>query len=405
MIRTKRLTHVSLLLCALGAGACGSTDDPGARRDHLTTSSDEIIGGTPVSTDAIGTVEISSPQTSYCSGTMLTPTWLLTAHHCVTIGALRTGGTAVNPTILQAHLKGGPNFPNAVQIVRHPTLDVALVRLSQPPTDATGKVFTNRLYRGSSAGLVAQTLSTQAWGSNAITQCTPPSSGSGQQVLRSANLQIAELTGSEYKVIPTAGQINWLGDSGSSLYRTVGGLQRPTGVTSWCNCTQTPSLAVTDCRHVGADFFRDWANGVIGNAPSLSSIPGYDRSDGVNAVVYTDTAGHWWLVARRESQSGHEPRRHTARSDQAAQDGGSGGGECPDPRFTSVDARDVSPSARPCARGHSRQAHRETTRDASSLAPAFRTPAPARNAIVRRTACDGCNGSSWETLPSRVRER
>src|SRR5262249_40370766 len=43
---------------------------------------------------------------------------------------------------------------------------------------------------------------------------------------------------------------------------------------------------VLNSEHVASDMFRDWANGVIGTAPSVGNPAAYERADGVSSVIY-----------------------------------------------------------------------------------------------------------------------
>src|SRR5438477_2835075 len=155
MIRSHRVFSVSFILCSVGAVDCGGNNPTDGA--FLVEAPEPIINGTVVANDVVGTPIISvsdtnvSPAVGFgCTGTMLTPTWMLTAHHCVTTGNLLTRGTAIKPGDLTVTIKGGTNSPRGVQIVRHPTLDVGLVRLSAAPVDGVGTTFADHLYRGSS---------------------------------------------------------------------------------------------------------------------------------------------------------------------------------------------------------------------------------------------------------------
>jgi hypothetical protein len=80
----------------------------------------------------------------------------------------------------------------------------------------------------------------------------------------------------------------WKGDSGSSLYQPVNGFYRPIGVESESQCTDDGQghLAVASSTHSRADYIRPWVLGVIGNAPTVGTPAGYERGDGVSAIVY-----------------------------------------------------------------------------------------------------------------------
>jgi hypothetical protein len=245
-------------------------------------------------------ISVVDPSGSWgCTGTMVASRWMLTAHHCVTqeIGGVGqiTGGTAIAPGNLTARLNGGTNVATGVLIVRHPTLDAGLVLLNTAPLTGAGQSRINRFYRGSTSALVSQSFYTQGWGNNSITQCTPGFGGSGFGTLRTATLSIASMIDAgHFNITPNgSGQIEWTGDSGSSLYTNVASLTRPNGVESTGNCTQSP-LKVTAIQHVRGDAIRSWVEGVTGASPAAGSQAGYERADnGASAVPFFDaTTNH-----------------------------------------------------------------------------------------------------------------
>ena len=247
--------------------------------------------------DSVGTPLISVNDSSGswdCTGTMITARWMLTAQHCVTKGNVLTGGTVVDSGSVGAILNGGSNIAHDIQIVRHPALDAALVLLDQMPLNSSGQSFHNRPYRGATSALVSHSFYTQGWRNNQTTQCSPGLGGTGSRTLRSTTLAIQSMIDSaHFNITPNgSGLIEWTGDSGSSLFSVVAGLNRPNGVESTVNCTSN-SLAVTAIQHVRGDAIRSWVEGITGTSPAIGSQAGFERSDdGTSSVVYRDPTNH-----------------------------------------------------------------------------------------------------------------
>src|SRR6266404_4364352 len=196
--------HASIIVAFVGcAGAlgCGNPLDDDTP-EPAGSAIDPIINGTGVSVDTIGTPCLygCTFSSGICTGTMLTSTWMLTAHHCVAKGDAVTGGTV--RTDITAHLKGGSSVaPDWV--VLHPTLDVALVKFTNPLLDANNQPMTgNRLWRGNVLSSVVNPVYTQGWGANAITSCGP-NLGSGEGVLRSGMETVLEGTPGGFVVVPS----------------------------------------------------------------------------------------------------------------------------------------------------------------------------------------------------------
>jgi len=294
-LRIARVVTFVVVAPFLGCGEVpGEPGSAGVEQVHS-----DIVGGTTITVDTVGSpiVNMSDPNMTghLCSGTVIRNDWLLTAHHCVTQHDLTTGGLPILPSEVNVQILNSSNNPQGRLIVRHPTLDVALVKLTAAPIPQGQNNFAyeNWIYLGNDSVFGGQSLFSQAWGDNQITSCSPlVSSGAG--TLRWANMLISTLSPSLFFVVPSGANhvIPIPGDSGSALYYQVNGYERPVGVASTVDCTQNTSPFVTQAYYVRSDNFRGWFQGVAGWQPNVGTAVAFERSDGFNSTDYVDTNFH-----------------------------------------------------------------------------------------------------------------
>lgn len=230
----------TVLISLIFSVGCGSS--MGGDEDTSSTSQD-IINGRIVVQDKIGTVGIVDwTAGTACSATMLNPMWVLTAHHCVTNESVTTGGTATNPFNVAVQLNLTAPFTTVQSIYLHPTLDVALVYLTQPLGN-----FYNTFYQGSAKDLIGKDVYCEGWGDNHFSY--------DENALRWAWERVSQLDGNDYILAPIVNdEIDWHGDSGSSCFLTTTG--QIVGVASMGSANGT---TVVGAWQVSAEYFRDWA--------------------------------------------------------------------------------------------------------------------------------------------------
>jgi hypothetical protein len=195
-----------------------------------------IINGTPVTSENIGLVKLLTP-TSGCSGTLITPEWVLTAQHC--LPAEPVGMTVERTTTGEIR--------NAVQLIpwstSNFTTDIGLVRVAEPFPIAVGADgYANPLWPFSVTDLVGRTVDCYGYGANAP-------DGSGWGTLRYGAIPVESYDTGTYYLRPNSlGQIQYYGDSGSGCFYTQDGRRYQVSVVSTVSTVIAGVEATADVR-------------------------------------------------------------------------------------------------------------------------------------------------------------
>jgi hypothetical protein len=268
-MRTRiRSTLTLLILAAAALGSCSQA--PTAEETHQ----QPIINGTTVFSDpGVWNVLVSLPYpcpgapsgtACACSGTLLDNQHILTAKHCVAdFGTSHWSRPPLASEVSVVDLNvNGAGLAKIDWFDVHPTLDVAVMKLSVPFTlNGSTNSFTQKLWWQSTSALLNQDVTCYGYGFDTFSN-----SDNGGGHLRSALLRVGATSTDTVTFFPNAsGQIQFQGDSGSSCFANVGGNLYNTSVLSSCGWSNG---VVTNCIATSMASIRSWLE------EHLMTVPG-----------------------------------------------------------------------------------------------------------------------------------
>jgi secreted trypsin-like serine protease len=266
--------------------------------EQLSTSEQEIVGGTATTIDANPwQVSLqSSGGSHFCGGSILNANWILTAQHCVNSGSSisKPGRIAAGMTRISGSSSG--QIRTVAEVIVYPGYvdaskgkDVALLRLSTPLTlNSTTVKSIGMITAGDASGGATNTgvvTRVTGWG-------TLSSGGSSPDTLQTVDVNVisnssaqtsypSETITADQLAAAAPGKDSCQGDSGGPLSVVYGGVRKLAGVVSWgygCADSRYPGM------YARVSSFESWITPKVSGTPppttTLLSQSGLSGSTG-----------------------------------------------------------------------------------------------------------------------------
>ncbi|MGX7823743.1 S1 family peptidase [Actinokineospora sp. 24-640] len=253
-----------------------------------------IIGGVPATENYPFYVKLFASGRFGCGGSLIAPTWVVTANHCISgVTSVRVGGTTLN---------SGEAINVAQRIAGPSGYDIALLRLSSASASTPIKITATTLNTGTAVRIIGhgQTCPTRGCGSapntlqqldtRLVTGCTDPAFSPTYELC----------------VGDQSGRGACYGDSGGPLVVQAGGRWELGGATSRAGA-QNPTCATAPSIYMRVPAFKSWIEGHTGDLdgpgqdpdpdPGSCSEATYTGSLNAGASVYQPNGSYYYSSA------------------------------------------------------------------------------------------------------------